>query len=149
MHALCVHFPHFTLPREWASWSPDLSEVSMARPVPAPVVPALPVATLPFRKLLYRYWFFGWLFADVNRPDVFERSSAWRHNREQARWLPTYLRRWAMLTVISYLIGVLLEHGMGAPAASAVLYTQAIMGVVFNTLTSVILLGLKVLPAPL
>jgi hypothetical protein len=121
----------------------------MARPVPTPVVPAAPVSTLPFRKLLYRYWFFGWLFADVNRPDMFERNRAWHHNREQARWLPTYLRRWAMLTLLSYLIGVLMEHGLGLPVMSAVLYMQAIMGVVFNTLTSVILLGLKVLPGPL
>jgi hypothetical protein len=121
----------------------------MPRSVSAAVASAATVSPLPFRKLLYRYWFFGWLFADVNRPDVFERSSAWRHNVEQARWLPTYLRRWAMLTLVSYLVGVLLEHGLGAPVVSAVLYMQAIMGVMFNTLTSVILLGLKVLPGPL
>ncbi|MEY4766051.1 MAG: hypothetical protein RI907_2724 [Pseudomonadota bacterium] len=106
-------------------------------------------APLPFRQLFYRYWFFGWLFKDVNRADMFERSRAWLHNREQARWLPTYLRRWALLTVASYLIGMLMEHGLGAPVVSSLLYVQAILGVVFNALTSALLLGLKVLPGPL
>lgn len=103
---------------------------------------------LRLRQLLYRYWFFGWLFQDVNRPGLFERAAAWRHNQQQARWLPTYLRRWAVLTVCSFLVGVLVEHGLGAQALSAVLYVQAILGVTFNAVTSVILLGLKFLPGP-
>lgn len=107
------------------------------------------IQPLPFRQLLYRYWFFGWLFKDVNRADMFERSRAWLHNREQARWLPTYLRRWALLTVVCYLVGVLLEHGLEAPVISSVLYVQAALGVVFNAMTSALLLGLKVLPGPL
>ena len=102
-----------------------------------------------FRKLLYRYWFFGWLFKDVNRADLFERNHAWRHNQAQARWLPTYLRRWAILTLLCYLIGLGLEHGLGSPVMSSLLYVQAALGVVFNAMTSVLLLGLKVLPAPL
>jgi len=101
-----------------------------------------------FRQLLYRYWFFGWLFKDVNRPSLLERAAAWRHNQEQARWLPTYLRRWAVLTVISFAIGLLMEHGLRAPVLSAVLYMNAILGVTFNAVTSVILLGFKFLPGP-
>ena len=49
-------------------------------------------ARMPLRRLVYRYWFFGWLFEDVNRKGLFERAAAWRHNQEQARWLPTILR---------------------------------------------------------
>jgi hypothetical protein len=43
-------------------------------------------ASMPFRRLLYRF-FDEWLFRDVNQGTVWERSAAWRHNREQARWL--------------------------------------------------------------
>ena len=61
---------------------------------------AQPVSTtMPFSTLLYRYFLFGWLFKDVNRGNVLERAAAWRHNREQARWLPTYMRRWIWVAV--------------------------------------------------
>ena len=107
-----------------------------------------PQHPLRLRELLYRYWFFGWLFKDVNRANLFERAAAWRHNQLQARWLPIYLKRWAVLTVLSFLVGVLLEHGLQAQTLSAVLYMQAVLGVTFNAVTSVILLGLKFLPGP-
>ena len=51
----------------------------------------------PFGTLLYRYWFFGWIFRDAARGTPFERAAALRHNAERARWLPTYMRRWAVL----------------------------------------------------
>lgn len=102
----------------------------------------------PFRQLLYRYWFFGWLFRDVNRPNLLERAAAWRHNQHQARWLPTYLRRWAVMTLLSFGIAALIEHGVGAPVLSAVFYVQAVLGVTVNVVTSVMLLSLKMLPAP-
>ena len=105
-------------------------------------------ARMPLRQLVYRYWFFGWLFEDVNRKGLFERAAAWRHNQEQARWLPTYLRRWAILTVLCFAIGMLMEHGLRAPTLSAVLYMQAIFGVTFNAVTSVMLLALKWMPGP-
>lgn len=105
-------------------------------------------AALSLRQMMYRYWFFGWLFHDVNRANLFERAAAWRHNQEQARWLPTYLKRWAILTVLSFAVGVLMEHGLRVPALSAVMYMQAIFGVTFNAVTSVILLGFKLLPGP-
>ena len=103
---------------------------------------------LRLRQLIYRYWFFGWLFEDVNRASLFERAAAWRHNRQQARWLPVYLRRWAVLTLLSFAFGAVMEHGLQAHMLSAVLYVQAILGVTFNAVTSVILLGFKFLPGP-
>ena len=112
-----------------------------------PLQPASLVPTT-FRQLLYRYWFFGWLFRDVNRANLLERAAAWRHNQHQARWLPTYLRRWAVMTLLCFGIAALVEHGVGAPALSAVFYVQAALGVTFNVVTSVMLLGLKMLPAP-
>jgi hypothetical protein len=32
---------------------------------------------LAFRTLLYRYFFFGWLYKDVSRGSLLERSAAW------------------------------------------------------------------------
>ena len=44
--------------------------------------------------VLYRYFFFGWLFKDVTRGNVFERAAAFRYNKEHAHWLLTYMIRW-------------------------------------------------------
>ncbi len=74
---------------------------------------------LSFRILLYRYLFFGWLFQDVNRGNVFERSAAWRHNLDRAPWLVTYLRRWIALGIGSFALCMLVEHGLCAQALSA------------------------------
>ena len=49
---------------------------------------------MSFGTLLYRYFFFGWMFRDVTRGNLLERSAAWRHNQSQAHWLLTYMRRW-------------------------------------------------------
>jgi len=57
---------------------------------------------MSFSTLLYRYFFFGWLFKDVNHGNLLERAAAWRHNRAQARWLPTYLRRWLWCAAFFY-----------------------------------------------
>ena len=61
---------------------------------------------LPFTALLYRYFFFGWLYKDVSRGNMWERAAAWRHNREQAHWLLTYIRRWAILGVLMFCLAV-------------------------------------------
>jgi hypothetical protein len=73
-----------------------------------------------FGSLLYRYWFFGWLFRDVSRGNALERDSALRHNSERAGWLPTYMRRWAVLGLLLYAAGRTLEWAgldMVAPLA--------------------------------
>jgi len=70
-----------------------------------------------FAQLLYRYWFYGWLFRDVNRGSLVERAAAQRHNRVRSRWLPTYLRRWTVLGMACYAIGSVVEPVASAPAA--------------------------------
>lgn len=62
-----------------------------------------------FLSLVYRYWFFGWLFRDADRGTALARVQALRHNRERSVWLPTYIRRWLVLGTILYLAGVLSE----------------------------------------
>ena len=106
------------------------------------------LGTMAFRTLLYRYFFFGWLFRDVNRGSRFERAAAWRHNQAQARWLPTYMRRWLVFGVLAYAGGAFVELVIGAPAISALLYVPGALSVPVNAITVVVWIGLKALSAP-
>jgi len=45
-------------------------------------------------SVLHRYFLYGWLFRDACQGNWLERFASLRHNREQARWLPTYMLRW-------------------------------------------------------
>jgi hypothetical protein len=100
---------------------------------------------MTFRTLLYRYFFFGWLFRDVNRGTVFERAAAWRHNQAQARWLPTYMRRWLWCGAVFYGLGGLVE--LLAPGLSVVFYVPSALSVPVNAVLGAAWVGLKVLPA--
>lgn len=102
-----------------------------------------------FRVLLYRYFFFAWLFKDVSQGNVFQRAAAWRHNVAQAHWLLSYLRRWAVLGAAFYLLGLLAENGLGADAWSALFYLPSALTVVVNAVIGVALAGFKLLPGPL
>jgi len=63
-------------------------------------------ASEPLHSLLYRYFFFDWLFSDVSRGSLLERAAAWRSNREMRRYLPVYLRRWLVIFIGGYGMGV-------------------------------------------
>ena len=102
---------------------------------------------MSFGTLLYRYFFFGWLFKDVNRGNVFERSAAWRHNQAQARWLPTYMRRWLWCSVFFYGVGSMVEWLLHAPALSVLFYVPSALAVPVNAVIGAAWIGLKVLPA--
>ena len=103
---------------------------------------------MAFRTLLYRYFFFGWLFHDVNRGNLIERSAAWRHNQTQARWLPTYMRRSVVLGALLYVGGVFVEHTCSATVLSSFLYMPWVLCVSFTATTFVAWAGLKSLPGP-
>ena len=83
-----------------------------------------PAPTVSFSLLLYRYWFFSWLFRDASRGNPLERDAALRHNSERARWLPTYMRRWAMLGLLMYSLGAVLEW-LGLDAAAPLAFVPA------------------------
>jgi hypothetical protein len=104
---------------------------------------------LAFRVLLYRYFFFGWLFRDVNRGNLFERTAAWRHNLGRARWLFVYLRRWCVLGVVCFLLGLLTEMVLSAGLLSAFFYVPSAVSVAVNTVIGVLIAGFKLLPGPL
>lgn len=92
---------------------------------------------LPFRALLYRYFFYGWLFRDASRGNLWEQSASLRHNRQQARWLPTYLRRMTVLGVLMYAAGSFVELVLACPAASAVFYVATVLTVPYDVVTGV------------
>ena len=104
---------------------------------------------LPFRTLLYRYFFFTWLYRDVNRGNVIERAAALRWNKEHAHWLLTYLRRWLCCGAIFYAIGGVVEWGLQSPGLSVMFYIPSALSVPVQAVIGAAWIGLKVLPATL
>jgi hypothetical protein len=102
---------------------------------------------MSFGTLLYRYFFFGWLFRDVNRGTLLERAAASRHNREQARWLPTYMRRWLWCTLFFYGLGTIAESLLHAPGISVLFYVPCALCVPVNAVIGAAWVGLRVAPA--
>lgn len=102
---------------------------------------------MTFGTLLYRYFFFGWLFKDVNRGNLLERAAAWRHNREQARWLPTYMRRWLGCGLFFYSLGLMVEGLLHLPALSVVFYVPSALSVPVNAVIGAAWVGLRLVPS--
>lgn len=100
-----------------------------------------------FSSLLYRYWFYGWLFRDVNRGSRFERHAAWRHNQACARWLPVYMRRWATLGASCAVIGAMLES-LAVPMLQIVFFVPSVVSVSVDAITLAAWVGLKVMESP-
>jgi len=104
---------------------------------------------LLFRTLLYRYFFFGWLFKDASRGDLLERSAAWRFNQGRAHWLLTYMRRWLWCGLFFFAMGGVVELMLSAPGLSALFYVPGVLSVPVNVVIGVLWVGLKTLPGPL
>ena len=51
-------------------------------------------------QLLYLYFIPYWLFRDVSRGDQMLREQNYRYNREQRKYLPGYLLKWAVLCTL-------------------------------------------------
>jgi len=95
-----------------------------------PAVSALTATSLlrePLWHLLYRYWFWGWLFLDVNTGDLLRRAAAWRHNVQQRVHLPAYMLRWCVALVVTGTVAVAIETLSEARLAAAVFYTGAVL----------------------
>jgi hypothetical protein len=101
-----------------------------------------------FHTLLYRYFFFGWLFKDASRGNVFERAAAWRYNRERSHWLLTYMRRWLAFGVLLYGLGGITELLLQAPGLSVLFYVPSALSVSVNAVIGAAWLGFKALPGP-
>jgi len=85
---------------------------------------------------LHRYFFYGWLFCDAGRGSVWERAAAWRHNRAQARWLPTYIRRWLVIGAGLFAAAWFVERMLLCPALSTFFYVPSALSVPFNAFTA-------------
>lgn len=79
----------------------------------------------PLSCLLYRYFFFGWLFRDVTQGSLLERAAAWRINCERRHHLLTYLRRWSFVFATGYGLGVLFEYPLQFMYAAACCYSSS------------------------
>jgi hypothetical protein len=102
---------------------------------------------MSFGTLLYRYFFFGWLFKDANRGNLIERTAALRYNRDQARWLPTYMRRWLWCGLFFYTLGVVVESLLHEPGLSVLFYVPCALAVPVNAVIGAAWVGLRVAPA--
>ncbi|MFC3532100.1 hypothetical protein ACFOLG_07860 [Vogesella facilis] len=65
--------------------------------------------------LLYLYFIPYWLFRDVSRGDQLLREQNYRYNREQRKYLPGYLLKWAILCAL-----LLASHHLAKELAAAV-----------------------------
>lgn len=101
-----------------------------------------------FRTLLYRYFFFGWLFKDASRGNHMERAAAWRYNQAHAHWLLTYMRRWLWCGFLFYGLGGIFELMLNLPALSALFYIPGALSLPVNAIIGAVWLGLKALPGP-
>jgi hypothetical protein len=91
---------------------------------PQPAEPGERPPEMPFRRLLYRFLFFDWLFADVSAArNLYERQAARRHNRRMSRYLPLYLRRWSVLAAFDFGLGLVAERALQASLLSAWFFT--------------------------
>ena len=99
-------------------------------------------------SLLYRYFFFDWMFKDVRRGNRKACAAAWQHNLQQARWLSIYLRRWSFLSLLFYAFGLATEFSLGGLYLPAFLYVCAVAGISVNAVIAASMLGFRYLPAP-
>lgn len=97
-------------------------------------------AELSFSTLLYRYFFFAWLFRDVNRGTVWERAAARAYNRDRSRWLPTYLRRWLVLAPLLMGLGEITESLLHQTLVSALFYVPAALSVPVVSIITVLMI---------
>src|SRR5262245_16007251 len=101
-----------------------------------------PIPSTGIWHLLYRYFFFEWLFRDVNCGSSLERAAAWRFNREMRRHLPTYLRRWVVLVVSSYILGTWVRRGLSVGHAATFFYVVSSLSFAMSILIVRLWLGL-------
>ena len=102
----------------------------------------------PLPPLIYRYFFFGWLFKDVHQGNVLERAAALRYNRAHAHWLLIYMRRWLWCGLMLYGLGGVFEWVLHQPDLSIVFYIPSALSIPVNAVIGAAWLGLKAVPGP-
>ena len=102
----------------------------------------LDLAPVSLRVLLYRYFFFDWLFRDASRGSLLERQEALRVNREMRPFLLVYLRRWVGLLICSCALGASFEKGLLSDCTAAVFYCLSCASFVAATIIARLWAGL-------
>lgn len=100
-------------------------------------------AAEPLWQLLYRYWFWGWLFRDASQGDLVRRAAAWRHNLAQRMHLPVYMRRWLGMLAATLVVALALEAALDARAVSAAFYVTSVLAAVVETVAGIAWLFLR------
>jgi hypothetical protein len=90
----------------------------------------------PLRRLLYRYWFWGWLFHDASHIGHSDCAAAREHNVRQRAHLPVYMRRWATGVVALLAVGHTLELCAAPAALTAACFVGASVGAVIVTVAA-------------
>ncbi len=81
-------------------------------------------------SLLYRYWFWEWLFVDMaSARGMYQRRAAWRHNVAQRRHLPVYMRRWLVLMAANLGVAAVFEKALAWMLSAALFYTNGCIAV--------------------
>ena len=104
---------------------------------PSPLAEGMRDRNLSLRDGVYRYFFFGGLFRDADSGSGVERAIALRHNRNQAKWLPVYMLRWAVGGVVILALETLSEHVTSQPVLSAALAVALVFVVLFLLITTI------------
>jgi hypothetical protein len=97
----------------------------------------------PLRVLLYRYFFFDWLFRDASRGTAAERENAVRINQQLRHHLLVYLRRWLGLVVFTCALGASFEKELALDYTATVFYCLSSISLVAATMIARLWVGLK------
>ena len=81
--------------------------------------------------VIYKYFFYGWLFQDASIGSDLERAAALRHNRYSAKWLPTYLWRWSVVGTMVFVMEIWAERSLENAVMSAVIGVGLVCVIVF------------------
>lgn len=99
-------------------------------------------------SLLYRYFFFSWLFRDVDRGNWMERSAAWRYNQAHSHWLLIYLKRWIVLAALVFAVASLSSLAFAGHWICVPFYVMFSVALPVSSVIVVAWLGLRLLPGP-
>jgi len=84
-------------------------------------------------SVLFRYFFFHWLFRDANVNELYQRSAAIAHNKANRHHLLAYLRRWIALISLMYFAGIILEQ----LNSTACVFFYTVAALCFCTITEI------------
>ena len=99
--------------------------------------------SVSMRKSVCRYFFYGWLFHDAATGSDFERATALRHNRDQAKSLPVYMMRWVIGGAVLAAFVAVCEHTLSSPVLSATFAVALTLAVLFLLVTGICWLFLQ------